>query len=306
MSEDIGSLYKTQIPQYEDAADIQAALKMYHYGSSGYDIANTDEDQLVSNSIAGYFNNIQNQLDNIDPIIVQSLAQSENLDTYLSNGIFSQDSNTDARSAGSSGYPTHGGQAFAGLLTVTNGDGIIYQTYQMAGDSSTSPIGPNKTFFRSYNPAVSSSLQKWSAWKELSDSSHNHNDIYFLKSEITTQISQAVQALQSSLQSLINLKAPIDSPTFTGTATFTGSAAFTGTTSGLTKASVGLANVDNTTDLLKPISTATQAALDQKTSKTYVDSGLANKPTSTSDNIFVQDPALGNPVGAVSGDLWFW
>ena len=300
MSEDIGSLYKTQIPQYEDAADIQAALKMYHYGSSGYDVANIDETQLVSNSIAGYFANIQNQLDNIEPIVVQSLAQAENLDTYLSNGIFSQDSNSDARSLGSSGYPTSNGQAYAGLLTVTNGDGLVYQTYQMIGDNSSSPIGPNKTFFRSYNPAVSNSLQKWSVWKELSDSTHNHNDIYYLKSEVTTQISQAIQTLQSSLQSLINLKAPIDSPTFTGTVTFSG------TTSGLTKSSVGLNNVDNTSDASKPISTATQAALDLKATKVYVDNGLGNKPTSIADNIFIQDPALGNPIGAVSGDLWFW
>lgn len=300
MSEDIGSLYKTQIPLYEDAADIQAALKMYHYGSSSYDTANINEEQLIANSIAGYFSSIQNQLDNIEPIVVQSLAQSENLDTYLSNGIFSQDSNSDARSQGSSGYPTSGGLAFAGLLTVTNGDGIIYQTYQMAGDSSSSPIGPNKTFFRSYNPAVSNALQKWSAWKEMSDTTHNHNDIYYLKSEVTTQINQAIQTLQSSLQALINLKAPIDSPTFTGTVTFSGS------TSGLTKSSVGLSNVDNTTDALKPISTATQTALDLKASKTYVDGALANKPASSADNIFVQDPALGNPIGAVSGDLWFW
>ena len=48
------------------------------------------------------------------------------------------------------------------------------------------------------------------------------------------------------------LKAPIDAPNFTGTVV------------GVTKAMVGLANVDNTTDLLKPISTATQTALDLK------------------------------------------
>jgi len=38
----------------------------------------------------------------------------------------------------------------------------------------------------------------------------------------------------------------------------------TGTATGITKSMVGLGNVDNTTDLLKPISTATQAALDLK------------------------------------------
>ncbi len=46
--------------------------------------------------------------------------------------------------------------------------------------------------------------------------------------------------------------APLASPTFTGTV------------SGITKTMVGLGNVDNTTDLLKPISTATQSALDLK------------------------------------------
>ena len=47
-------------------------------------------------------------------------------------------------------------------------------------------------------------------------------------------------------------KAPLASPTFTGTV------------SGITKSMVGLSNVDNTSDVNKPISTATQAALDAK------------------------------------------
>ncbi len=48
------------------------------------------------------------------------------------------------------------------------------------------------------------------------------------------------------------LKAPIDNPAFTGTVT------------GITKTMVGLANVDNTTDVNKPLSTAAQTALDLK------------------------------------------
>ena len=50
-------------------------------------------------------------------------------------------------------------------------------------------------------------------------------------------------------------KAPIASPTFTGTV------------SGITKSMVGLGNVDNTTDLNKPISSLTQTALDTKINK---------------------------------------
>jgi hypothetical protein len=46
--------------------------------------------------------------------------------------------------------------------------------------------------------------------------------------------------------------------------TIAGDKTFTGTTSGITKSMVGLNNVDNTSDVNKPISTATQTALDNK------------------------------------------
>ena len=58
--------------------------------------------------------------------------------------------------------------------------------------------------------------------------------------------------LSTTLTSAIGLKAPIDSPTFTGTV------------SGVTKSMVGLGNVDNTSDANKPVSTAAQTALDAK------------------------------------------
>jgi hypothetical protein len=64
---------------------------------------------------------------------------------------------------------------------------------------------------------------------------------------IDTQIGTATQAA-------LDLKAPIASPTFTGTV------------GGVTKSMVGLGNVDNTSDANKPISTATQAALDVRLS----------------------------------------
>jgi hypothetical protein len=62
----------------------------------------------------------------------------------------------------------------------------------------------------------------------------------------------------------IDAKAPIANPTFTGTV------------GGITKAMVALGSVDNTTDADKPISTATQAALDAKAT-----AGLARFPTNT-------------------------
>ena len=60
--------------------------------------------------------------------------------------------------------------------------------------------------------------------------------------------------VSSNIQSQLDAKAPTASPTFTGTV------------SGITASMVGLGNVGNTTDLDKPISNATQSALDAKLS----------------------------------------
>lgn len=65
-SENIGSLYRTQIPGYDDAADIQAALRLYHYGSSTYDPANTNPSQIPANSIAGHLKSIEDDVALID------------------------------------------------------------------------------------------------------------------------------------------------------------------------------------------------------------------------------------------------
>jgi hypothetical protein len=61
-----------------------------------------------------------------------------------------------------------------------------------------------------------------------------------------------VNGVTSSIQTQIDSKAPSADPTFTGTV------------SGVTKTHVGLGNADNTSDVDKPISTATQTALDAK------------------------------------------
>jgi hypothetical protein len=59
-------------------------------------------------------------------------------------------------------------------------------------------------------------------------------------------------------------KAPLASPTFTGTV------------SGITKAMVGLSNVDNTSDTAKPISTATQTALNAKAASNHTHGAITN------------------------------
>jgi len=71
---------------------------------------------------------------------------------------------------------------------------------------------------------------------------------------VTTTELNFLDGVTAGIQEQIDAKAPINNPTFTGTA------------SGITKAMVGLSNVDNTSDINKPISTLQQTGLDGKVS----------------------------------------
>jgi hypothetical protein len=68
MSEAIGSLFGTQIPSLSETADIQEALRLYHYGASSgtsvgqYDPTNTNPSNLKPNSIAYTLNSLQSQI----------------------------------------------------------------------------------------------------------------------------------------------------------------------------------------------------------------------------------------------------
>lgn len=68
MTESIGEVYSTQVPALSDAADIQEALRVYHYGApsgSGagqYDPNNANEANLFPNSIANYLSDLQSQV----------------------------------------------------------------------------------------------------------------------------------------------------------------------------------------------------------------------------------------------------
>ena len=64
----------------------------------------------------------------------------------------------------------------------------------------------------------------------------------------------------ATITTALGFKAPLASPTFTGTV------------AGINKTMVGLANVDNTSDANKPVSTATQTALDLKSNISDVSS----------------------------------
>jgi hypothetical protein len=72
MPTDIGQLFKTKIPDLTQIADIQEAFRIYHYGvPSGvnnpgvsYNPENTTTASLEPFSIAGYFQNLKDRIDN--------------------------------------------------------------------------------------------------------------------------------------------------------------------------------------------------------------------------------------------------
>jgi hypothetical protein len=95
---------------------------------------------------------------------------------------------------------------------------------------------------------------------------------YATETYVETQISNVIGAAPGALNTLNEIAAAInDNTSYAATITTEltakaplASPTFTGTVSGITKSMVGLGNVDNTTDDLKPISTATLNALNLK------------------------------------------
>lgn len=128
------------------------------------------------------------------------------------------------------------------------------------------------------------------------------DDLSALTLSTSTDLSTAVNNLTDE----INLKAPLAAPTFTGTVVFTDEV------QGITAAMVGLDEVDNTSDIDKPVSTATQTALDLKaplespsfvTSATFA--GTVTLPADTSIGT-VTDTEIGYLAGlnsAIQGQL---
>ena len=97
-------LFNTKIPGLSDAADIQAALRLYHYGTYTYDGANTNPALLPNPSIAKHLQNLVNadaaevtnrnsaiSTHNADTTDVHGIANTANLATksYVDAGILS-------------------------------------------------------------------------------------------------------------------------------------------------------------------------------------------------------------------------
>jgi hypothetical protein len=108
-----------------------------------------------------------------------------------------------------------------------------------------------------------------------------------------------LDGVTSGIQSQIDSK--LASSTAASTYAPLANPTFTGTVSGVSKSMVGLGNVDNTSDASKPVSTATQTALNLKATIASPDlTGVPTAPTATSGNNTTQIATTAFVSGAVS------
>jgi hypothetical protein len=120
-SETIGTLYPTRIPSYEDKADIQSAIRVYHYGTENFDPQEDDPSQLPNPSIARYLYQIETDID-----VIQSKGLGS---AYLSSQPSGVDNGfiwVDSTSSGSV-VPVYSAAVYSGTAPTNNlVDGVIW------------------------------------------------------------------------------------------------------------------------------------------------------------------------------------
>ena len=92
--ENIGNLVPTKIPALIDDANIQDALKAYHYGSYDFDTAETNTANLLNPSIAYTITNLQTQINTKAALEVAARDISRATTTAPTAAAFTAFSNT--------------------------------------------------------------------------------------------------------------------------------------------------------------------------------------------------------------------
>ena len=92
--ENIGNLVPTKIPALSDDANIQDALKAYHYGSYDFNTAETNTANLLNPSIAYTITNLQTQITTKAALEVSARDISRATTTAPTAAAFTAFSNT--------------------------------------------------------------------------------------------------------------------------------------------------------------------------------------------------------------------
>jgi len=112
-SENIGPIYTTQIPGYEDAADIQAALRLYHYGTT---TVPATESEVIPNSTAGHIKALDTRIDFVELDPARSkMSNTEPTGDHIVNGYIWVDGDSVTGNA-----PTYGTATYSATAPDTN------------------------------------------------------------------------------------------------------------------------------------------------------------------------------------------
>lgn len=258
MSTSIGRDFTSLIPSLSDDANIQQAFRMYHYGrSDGSDPAPADP----VNGIEGYLADLQLQINNLESgtDLVSDLGNSTDLNSVITSGTYRRSS---APSTGLN-YP----ELSSGLLIVTAATStVIYQIYQTLGGSS----GTNHYYWRGRDASGN-----WSEWAQSSKTGHNHDSIYYRKTEIDARITE-----QASLGANSVLITDIDKKITTSPSI----------------SSTELSYLNN-------VGSNIQEQLNSKAATDHNHDGIYHK-IGVQPKIFVQSTTPSS--GVQVNDLWFW
>lgn len=155
MAEPIGTLVPTQIPSLSEAADIQEAFRLYHYGApSGtnigeYDPSGTNPANLPPNSVAAYINTLNTKvaaLESAPGIQPSQLNAKGALITATANsvvatlGVGANGSVLTANSATLTGI-----QWAAPAVTLDNAVGLINKVITLGGNTITGTLAEFNT-----------------------------------------------------------------------------------------------------------------------------------------------------------------
>lgn len=277
-STSIGTKYSTQIPTLQSDADIQTALKLYHYGQA------TEPTNTVSNSIAGHLTALDSAKVNKAATVLPTVGANNDLNTKETPGFYIQA--TSAGAAAGSNYPSYNASKYAGMLIVTSDNGVIYQDYHMTDGSTV-----NEKFWRAKFAG------SWTSWAQASQVGHKHNDLYYLRADATGETGLIGQP------QVIGAATTITSNNLTPGYVLLSGDSTTGNT-GKVVASTSITRTE--LEQLDGISTSQTVQGQLNTKPTiYNTSG-----TISGHRVFVQqlEPNSTNNPGYTpqAGDLWFW
>jgi hypothetical protein len=277
MTESIGNLYETEVPALSDVADIQEALRVYHYGApsgSGagqYPISNSAPSNLVQPSIAYHLYNLQEQIDNFESGVLPS--------AYTGKGVLISASQASTPRA---------------LSLGTNGQVLTVNTAETTG-------------LRWDTPAVTLTNAITLTNKTLSNSTIVSSGLIFagpVGNSFTTTLILPTPTANKTVFFPATADTPAPSTTLVGR----------DTVDTLTNKTIEVGQLDGQVAIAKGGTGANTAAnaranLEIFNSQVAVTGG--NDRTQYSGKIYVADPAIvgasgASLDGAAAGDLWFW